>query len=247
MNVESQKDVDALKEIGRIVAITRDEMKSQAQIGMTTQELDEIGGRILKSCGASSAPKQAFNFPGHTCISVNNEVAHGIPGSRRLMPGDLVNIDVCAQKDGYVADTGHSFQLPPYKQSLLRLCDDTFAVMMKVIASLKDGVRMNEVGRIIEAEAKQGGYKVIKALCSHGVGKAVHEWPQIPPIYNRQDQRLLKEGLVITIEPFLSTGAEHVVQQQDGWTLCTPDGSFTAQHEHTVIITKGKPIILTVA
>lgn len=247
MTVGSQKDIDGLKEIGRIVALTMNEMKRQARVGMTTKELDELGGRILESHGACSAPKKAYNFPGHTCISVNHEVAHGVPGNRKLQAGDLINIDVCAEKDGYVADTGHSFQMAPYNDSLQRLCGYTHATMMKVISSLSHGVKINEIGRIIQREAKRGGYKVIHDLCSHGVGKAVHEWPQIRPVFNKHDKRILNEGLVITIEPFLSTGAEFVVQQQDGWTLSTPDRSFAAQHEHTIIITKGQPIILTVA
>ncbi|CAM4164132.1 type I methionyl aminopeptidase [Paenibacillus alkaliterrae] len=247
MTVGSQKDIDALKEIGRIAALTLNEMKRQARVGMATKELDELGGRILQSHGAVSAPKKTYQFPGHTCISVNHEVAHGIPGDRKLMPGDLINIDVCAEKDGYVADTGHSFQLPPYDEALIRLCDYTHQTMMKVISSLKAGVKINQIGRIIQAEARNGGYKVIGDLCSHGVGKAVHEWPQIVPVYNKRDNRTLKEGLVITIEPFLTTGAEHVVPHRDGWTLSTPDRSFAAQHEHTIIITKNKPIILTVA
>jgi methionyl aminopeptidase len=247
MTIESQKDVEALQEIGRIVAFTLNEMKRQAVAGMTTKELDELGGRILHRHGAQSSPKKSFQFPGHTCISVNDEVAHGIPGNRVLQPGDLINIDVCAEKDGYVADTGHSFQLAPYSEPVLRLCDHTHQTMMKVIGSLRHGVKINEIGKIIQQEAKRGGYSVISDLCSHGVGRAVHEWPQIPPVYNKHDPRTLKAGLVITIEPFLSTGADYVVEQADGWTLRTPDRSFAAQHEHTIIITKDKPIILTVA
>jgi methionyl aminopeptidase len=247
MTVGSQMDVDGLKEIGRIVALVLQEMKRQAAPGMTTKELDELGGQILADHGAISAPKQFFQFPGHTCISVNHEVAHGIPGKRVLKEGDLINIDVCAEKDGYVADTGHSFQLPPYDEQLLRLCEYTHQTMMKVIGSLKAGVKINEIGRMIQKEAKLGGYSVISDLCSHGVGRAVHEWPQIQPIYNKRDKRTLREGLVITIEPFLSTGTEDVLMSQDGWTLCAPDRSFVAQHEHTIIITKDKPIILTVA
>ncbi|WP_424767630.1 type I methionyl aminopeptidase [Paenibacillus sp. sgz302251] len=247
MTADSLKDKEGLREIGRIVALTLNEMKRQTRVGMTTKELDELGGQILQNHGAVSAPKKRYNFPGHTCISVNDEVAHGIPGSRKLHPGDLINIDVCAEKDGYIADTGHSFQLPPYNEALLRLCNYTHDTMMKVISSLKAGVKVNEIGRIIQAEARQGGYKVIESLCSHGVGRAVHEWPQIQHINNKRDNRILKEGLVITIEPFLSTGANYVVQQMDGWTLRTPDRSFAAQHEHTIIITKDKPIILTVA
>ncbi|MDQ0113936.1 type I methionyl aminopeptidase [Paenibacillus harenae] len=247
MTVDSQKDIDGLKEIGRIVAITLNEMKRQTEAGITTRELDELGGKLLKSHGAFSAPKKAFHFPGHTCISVNNEVAHGIPGSRIIEPGDLVNIDVCAEKDGYVADTGTSFQVAPYTEEIQQLCSFTHETMMKVISSLRHGVKVNQIGKMFEQQAKLGGYQIIGDLCSHGVGRAVHEWPQISPLYNKRDKRVLREGLVITIEPFLSTGADYVVQQADGWTLCTPDKSVAAQHEHTIIITKEAPIILTVA
>lgn len=246
MTIDSQNDIDGLKEIGKIVALTINEMKSHARVGITTKELDDIGGLFLKRHGAVSAPKTTYNFPGNTCISINQEAAHGIPGSRIIQPGDLVNIDVSAELGGYYADAGHSFPIPPYNPSLMHLCQYTHNTMMKVISSLKHGVKLNEVGRIIEIEAKKGGYNVIENLCSHGVGKSLHEAPKgILPVYNKHDKRVLKEGLVITIEPFLSTGARYVVEQSDGWTLCVPDNSFVAQHEHTIIITKNQPIIVT--
>ncbi|TVY08854.1 type I methionyl aminopeptidase [Paenibacillus cremeus] len=248
MTVGSQNDIDALKEIGKIVALTISEMKRNARVGITTRELDDIGGTFLKRHGAVPAPKKTYNFPGNTCISINNEVAHGIPGNRIIQPGDLINIDVSAELGGYYADAGHSFPIPPFNPSLMRLCEYTHHTMMKVISSLKHGVKLNEIGRIIEIEAKKGGYKVIENLCSHGIGKSLHEAPtEILPVYNKHDKRVLKEGLVITIEPFLSTGADYVVEQPDGWTLCLPNGGFAAQHEHTIIITKNQPIILTVA
>lgn len=248
MTVGSREDIEGLKEIGRIVAATIREMKRRARPGMTTRELDEIGGQLLHGAGAQSAPKVTYNFPGYTCISVNRDVAHGIPGSKVLKAGDLVNIDVSAEKGGYYADSGHSFQLEGGNPALARLCDYTYETMMKVIASLKPGMRINEIGRMIQSEARKGGYKVIGNLCSHGIGKSLHEWPEeILPVYDKHDKRVLKEGQVITIEPFLSTGAEYVVGMPDGWTLRVPDRSYAAQHEHTVIVTKERPIIVTVA
>ncbi|MDF2647767.1 MAG: type methionyl aminopeptidase [Paenibacillus sp.] len=248
MTIGSQKDIDGLTEIGKIVALTISEMKRHARVGMTTKELDDIGEIFLNSRGAVSAPKTTKNFPGNTCISINREIAHGIPGNRKILPGDLINIDVSAERGGYFADAGHSFQMPPYNSSLTRLCNYTHNTMMKVISSLKHGVKLNEIGRIIQTEAERGGYKVIKNLCSHGIGKSLHEAPtDILPVYNKYDKRVLKEGLVITIEPFLSTGADYVVEQSDGWTLCLPTSGFAAQQEHTIIITKNQPIIVTVA
>ncbi|MFC6333470.1 type I methionyl aminopeptidase [Paenibacillus septentrionalis] len=246
MTIGSQNDIDGLKEIGKIVALTIKEMKSRARVGITTKELDEIGGLFLKKHGAVSAPKSTYNFPGNTCISINQEIAHGIPGNRVIQPGDLINIDVSAELGGYYADTGHSFLIPPYNPSLMHLCQYTHDTMMKVISSLKHGVKLNEIGRIMESEAKKGGFQVIRNLCSHGIGKSLHETPQeILPFYNKHDKRVLKDGMVITIEPFLSTGARYADEQADGWTLRVPDNSFVAQHEHTIIITKDQPIILT--
>ncbi len=248
MTVGGKNDIDGLKEIGKIVALTISEMKRQTRVGMTTKELDDIGGRFLKNYGAVSAPKATYNFPGNTCISVNHEIAHGIPGDRKIQEGDLINIDVSAELGGYFADAGHSFQVPLYNPTLTRLCQHTHNTMMKVISSLRHGVKLNEIGRIIQSEARKSGYKVIMNLCSHGIGRSLHETPNdILPYYNKDDKRVLKEGMVITIEPFLSTGAEYAVESPDGWTLSVPDNSFCAQHEHTIIITRDQPIITTVA
>lgn len=241
-----QYDLERLTAIGRIVALTIAEMKKSAEPGMTTKELDDIGKSVLTHYGAASAPKKTLNFPGYTCISVNEEVAHGIPGSRVLQPSDLVNIDVSAELDGYYADAGHSFQLPPFTHKVERLCKHTYSTMMKVISNLKAGVKLNEIGRIMQAEAKKGGYRVVYNLCSHGVGKALHEEPfEILPYYDPRNKTVLKAGQVITIEPFLSTGTTFVEEQPDGWTLAVPDLSLVAQHEHTIIITNGNPIIVT--
>lgn len=247
MIVGSANDLEGLKKIGKIVAETIKEMKAKAQVGMTTKELDEIGGAVLEKYGAVSAPKKVYNFPGYTCISINREAAHGIPGSRVIQAGDIINIDVSAELGGYFADAGHSFPIASNNQQLIDLCQYTHDTMMKVISSLRHGVRVNEIGKIIESEAQKGGYTVIENLCSHGIGKALHEYPkEILPTYNKHDKRMLKEGMVITIEPFLATGAKYVTEQSDGWTLSVPDDRYVAQHEHTIIITKEEPIILTI-
>ncbi|MBP1990323.1 type I methionyl aminopeptidase [Paenibacillus eucommiae] len=248
MTIESQKDVDGLKKIGRIVALAVQEMKKSVRAGMTTRELDAIGKRVLDHYGAKSAPFLTYDFPGTTCISLNHEVAHGIPSDKVIQAGDLINIDVSAELEGYYADTGHSFQIPPYSSKLTQLCTYTMKTMMKVVSQLKAGVKINEIGKIIQEEARKGGYKVVNNLCSHGIGRALHEPPfDILPYYNPHNRAVLKEGQVLTIEPFLSTGTEYVVELADGWTLETPDDSFVAQHEHTIIITKNRPIIVTTA
>ncbi|MFC5469269.1 type I methionyl aminopeptidase [Cohnella suwonensis] len=246
MTIQSQHDIEQLMKIGKIVAMTIESMKNSARPGMTTRELDGIGQRMLADHGAVSAPMKDVAFPGYTCISVNEEVAHGIPGDRVLQPGDLVNVDVSAELNGYYADAGQSFQLPPVAAAVDRLCRYTHDTMMKTISALKAGVKLNEVGRIFQSEAAKGGYKVIQNLCSHGVGRSLHEQPfEILPYYEARDRRVLKAGQVITIEPFLSDGATFVDQQSDGWTLKAPTGSRAAQFEHTIIITNDRPIITT--
>ncbi len=246
MIIKSSQDIEVLKHIGSIVRETINLMKKHTEPGITTRELDEMGEAYLVSQGAVSAPRSMYEFPGGTCISVNNEAAHGIPGDRVIEPGDLVNIDVSAALNGYFADAGQSFQVPPYDEAKVKLCDETYQVMMKVIQSLKHGVKLNTIGKIIESEAKQRGYRIIRNLCSHGIGRALHEPPhQILPFYNPQVKTVLKEGQVLTIEPFLSTSSEFTVEAEDGWTLKVPEGTYVAQHEHTIIITKDQPIIVT--
>jgi len=246
MIASSDKDIEGLKEIGRIVALTIKEMREAVRPGMTTKELDELGGEVLRRHGANSAPIVTYNFPGYTCISLNEEAAHGIPGDRVIKPGDVINIDVSAEKDGYYADAGQSFQVPPHTPEITRLCEYTEQTMMKTIRKLRHGMKLNEVGRMFQEEAAKGGYKVVRNLCSHGIGRGLHEYPkEIEPVYNKHDKRVLKEGLVITVEPFLTTGPEYVIGMPDGWTLVLPEPGFVAQYEHTIIITRVEPIITT--
>lgn len=246
MIVKSEDEIQGLKEIGRIVALTIQEMKKHAKPGITTKELDEIGEAFLIKHGANSAPKVSYDFPGATCISVNHEVAHGIPGHLKLKPGDLVNIDVSAEKGGYYADSGQSFVLDPGNDQLDALCNTTHQVMMKVIHSIRAGMKLNQIGKMMEEEAEKAGYAIIQNLCSHGIGKSLHEEPHlIVHYFDPHEKRRLKKGQVLTIEPFLSTGAKFVQEMPDGWTLKVLDGSFVAQHEHTIIVTEDKPIITT--
>ncbi|MBY9079672.1 type I methionyl aminopeptidase [Paenibacillus sp. HN-1] len=243
---ETEQDLEGLKAVGKVVGHTIAEMKKSVKPGMTTLELDLIGAEILSSFGAKSAPKETYDFPGFTCISINEEVAHGIPGPRVIQAGDLINIDVSAELNGYFGDSGVSFQLPPYNQKLQHLCASTEETMLAVISHLRAGMRVNEIGKVMELEARRRGYRVVRNLCSHGIGKSLHDKPhEILPYFNPRETTMLKPNQVITIEPFLSTGAEFVDQQSDGWTLTVPDNSRVAQFEHTIIVTKGRPVILT--
>jgi methionyl aminopeptidase len=246
MSIESEQDLRALKKIGRTVALTLEEMKRHARPGVTTRELDEIGAASFAKYGARSAPQLAYDFPGATCISVNDEAAHGIPGSRVILAGDLVNIDVSAELDGYFADTGATVAVPPVSALHRKLCRCTRSALDSAIRVASAGEPINVVGRRVEREARRCGFKVIRELSGHGVGRHIHEEPRAVLNYCVPwNSEPLREGSVITIEPFLSVAAEQVKPDADGWTLRTLDGSAVAQYEHTIVVTSGQPIVIT--
>lgn len=250
MLIDSEQDLICLRKIGAIVADCLLHMASRLASGITTRELDEVGRIYLESHGARSAPVLTYNFPGTTCISVNEEAAHGIPGAKILRAGDLVNIDVSAELGGYFADTGGSFvvEAPDSRESQIKrdLCLATQRALSLAIKEARAGRKLNLIGRAIEKEARRSKLTVIENLGSHGVGRALHEEPGfIPSFYDPKDERILLENQVITIEPFLSTGAREVFDTGDGWTLATSKKYLTAQYEHTLVITKGMPLIMT--
>lgn len=245
MTLSNDSQLAGLRRIGRIVAQTLVAMQKHAEPGMTTLELDEFGARLLAVTGATSAPRRDYDFPGTTCISINEQAAHGIPGERRLCPGDVVNIDVSAELDGYYADTGGSFVIPPSDERKDLLCETTLKARAAGIAAARAGRAINTVSRAIERVAQRAGLRVVRNLCSHGVGAALHEEPTIRNYYDPRDDERLHEGQVITIEPFLSTHSTHVRELADGWTLVGRKGSLFAQYEHTIVVTRDEPVIIT--
>ncbi len=246
MTIETEEDIAALKRIGKIVSRVLHEMLTAAEPGMTTLELDALGAKLLEQHGARSAPKLTYNFPGSTCISINEEAAHGIPGDRVIRPGDVLNVDVSAELDGYFADTGGTTIVPPTNPQKTRLCHATRTALDEAMKQARAGRPINAIGAAIERTAKTYGFRVIENLGSHGVGRALHEAPEhIPGYFDPKDRRLLKEGMVITIEPFLSTKSRVVNETSDGWTLAGAPGNLSAQYEHTMIITRGEPIVVT--
>jgi methionyl aminopeptidase len=246
MTIETEDDVVALQRIGRIVSSVLHRMLDAAEPGMTTRELDALGARWLAEHGARSAPQLTYDFPGATCISINEEAAHGIPGDRVIRPGDMLNIDVSAELDGYFADTGGTRVVPPGNPQKTRLCHATRTALEQAMKHARAGQPLNGIGAAIERTAKTYGFKVIENLGSHGVGRALHEEPEhIAGYFDPSDRRVLQEGMVITIEPFLSTKSRVVTEAADGWTLVGVPGNLSAQYEHTMIITKGEPLVVT--
>ena len=248
MTIGSEDELEKLKIAGRVVARTLKAMGEALEPGITTRELDDIGRRLLELEGARSAPELTYGFPGATCISIGPDVAHGIPGDRAIAAGDLVNIDVSAEVDGFFGDTGASFAVPPVAPRVDRLCRDGRRALWTGIRAVRPGASLNAPGRSIEAFARRNGYSLVRNLASHGVGGALHEDPkEIPTWAEPSEHRRITEGLVFTLEPFLSLGADWVEETGDGWTLRPLGGEPTVQYEHTMVATRHGPVVLTLA
>ncbi len=236
-----------MQKAGEAVAYTLHEMTKYAQPGMSTKELDDFGAKILADFGANSAPHLTYGFPGWTCISVDNEFCHGIPSEERILKeGDLINIDVSAELNGFWADNGGSFILGNDIHQHQKLVDASKEILRKTIDHIKGGVKIADVGHLMETEAKKRGFKVIKNLGGHGIGRSLHEEPdELLNYRNKYDQRRFRKNSVVAIETFISTDSTYAVELNDGWTMVGNKGGFMAQHEHTIIVTDSKPIILT--
>lgn len=247
MSITTDEELDGMKKASQAVAYTLKEMRAYAQPGLTTKQLDEYGGQILKDLGAKSAPYVTYGFPGWTCISINNEFCHGIPSDKRiLLEGDLINIDVSAELNGFFSDNGGSFVLGKDINNHQQLIDASKDILRKAIDNIKGGVRISDIGLLMETEAKKQGYRVIKNLCGHGVGRSLHEEPS--EIANYKDpfnRSRFKKNSVVAIETFISTTSSYAETLQDGWTMVGNRGGFMAQHEHTIVVTDDKPMILT--
>ena len=247
MSITQESELIGMKKASEAVAYTLKKMRNFARIGMTTKQLDDFGGQILNDFGAKSAPKLAYGFPGWTCISLNNEFCHGIPSHTRIIKdGDLINIDVSAELDGFWSDNGGSFVIGTDVNKHQKLVDASKQILHKAIYNIKGGVRISDIGLLIETEARKRGYKIIKDLTGHGIGRSLHEEPN--EIANFKDRLILsrfKKNSVVAIETFISTNSTYTKKLMDGWTLIGNKGGFMAQHEHTIVVTDGKPIILT--
>jgi methionyl aminopeptidase len=248
MTIGNDEELQKLKAAGRLVAGALKAMGAALEPGITTRELDVLGRAVLEREGARSAPEITYGFPGATCISIGPDVAHGVPDGRRIAAGDLVNIDVSAELEGVFADTGASFAVPPAAPRIARLCRDGRRALWTGIRAVRSDGRLNEIGRAIEGFASKNGYSLIRNLASHGVGEGLHEDPkEIPTWHEPGDPRRIHEGLVFTIEPFLSLGDEWVEETGDGWTLRPIGRSPTVQYEHTLVATRRGPVVVTLA
>lgn len=247
MTIESKGDLVGMRAVGRLVAAALQEMKAAVRPGMTTEQLDDVGAAFLRRRGARSAPQLTYDFPGFNCISVNDEIVHGVPGPRRIAAGDVVKIDVTAELDGLIADSAATVLVPPISPGARSLASCVASAFDRALSRAAANLRISELGRAVENEVTLWGHAVVRDMTGHGVGRALHEEPAVPNFYSPFIRGRLEEGMVIALEPIISERPTPIVEDADGWTIRTADGSLAAHHEHTIVIRHGRPEVLTLA
>jgi len=245
MTVRREDEVLGLREAGRVVRRCLLEMTNHVRAGVTTGELDEVAARVFRENGARSAPVLVYGFPGQVCISVNDEIVHGVPSGRVLRDGDLVKLDVTVEKNGYMADAAVTVgvgTVPPDRTALVDCARRAFERAMRVARA---GERLSAIGRAIETEVTESGFAVVRELAGHGIGRTIHEEPIVLNFEDPRDPRRLAAGMVLAVEPIIAAGAGRSKTAEDGWTIRTVDGAPAAHYEQTIIITSGEPILVT--
>ena len=247
MTASSEIDLKGLQRVGQLVARTIAHMRAQVRPGITTAELDAVGERFARAAGARSAPQLAYDFPGFNCLSVNEEIVHGVPGARVLREGDVVKLDVTLELDGYMADSAVTVVIPPVSDEARHLQRAARIAFNQGIAVARAGQSLREVGRAVEAAANREGAVVVRELTGHGIGRRIHEPPSVPNWADPEARTVLTEGLVNALEPMLTSVPVRVVEEADGWTLRTHNRVLAVHHEHTIVIRRGAPLVLTLA
>jgi len=248
MSIDNDSDLEGLQAAGRVVAETLAAMRAAVAPGVSTGDLDAVAARVFAAHGARSAPQLVYDFPGATCISVNDEIVHGIPApGRTLAAGDLVKLDVTAELRGYMADAAITVPVGRVSESARRLLLCAEQAFRKGLRAIRHGARAIDVGRAVEEEVRRKGFAVVRTLQGHGIGRTIHEEPMIPNWPDPDARGWLTDGLVITLEPIIAAGDGEAFEGDDGWTMKTIDGSLAAHYEHTLVVTKGAPLLLTAA
>jgi methionyl aminopeptidase len=245
MSINGPEELSGMRAAGAVVCLMLGAMKSAVRAGITTGELDEVGAEVMRQHGARSAPKLVYGFPGVSCISLNDEAVHGIPGKRALQEGDLVKLDVTVEKDGFMADAAVTVPVGKVSEERRRLVACAERAFAKAMLVARAGFRVSEIGRVIEREVRRSGFSVIRNLAGHGIGRTIHEEPRVPNYADPGANQILTEGLVITVEPIIAAGSGRAFVAADKWTIVTADRRASAHHEHTLVITKGEPMVLT--
>src|ERR1700683_120217 len=245
MSIESEAELEGMMLAGKVTRETLEAMKKAVKPGITTAELDHIGASVMKKHGARSAPKLVYGFPGENCISVNEEIVHGVPGDRELAHGDLGKLDVTVEINGFMADACETVGVGSIKPESKKFIDAAVDAFRKGLEAVHPGARAFEIGQAIQGSVTRAGYSVVRDLSGHGIGRTIHERPTIPNDDDRRFSDVLVEGLVFTIEPLIAMGDSRTVTLKDGWTIRTRDRSLAAHYEHTIVVTSSGARLLT--
>lgn len=245
ISIKSDREIDLMRKAGEIVGQTHNYLEKYIKPGISTNELDQLAEKFIKNQNAIPSFKNYNGFPKAICISINDEVVHGIPSSRKLKEGDIVSIDIGACYQGYHGDSAWSYAVGEISDEKKHLLKHTERSLYNGLSIIKDGVRVGDIGNSIEKYAKENNLSVVKELVGHGIGMTVHEDPDVPNYGKKGSGPILKEGMTIAVEPMLNIGTAKVFILDDDWTIVTGDGKASAHFEHTVLITKDGYEILT--
>lgn len=244
--LKSKSEIELMKEAGRIVAGAHEAIERAIAPGVTTEELDRIAEDYIIGQNAIPAFKGYQGFPASICASINEEVVHGIPGRRRLNDGDIISIDIGAFYEGYCGDAAKTHPVGNVSKDAKRLIEVTRDSFYEGLEYAKEGYRLSDISHAIQSYVEERGYHVVRALVGHGIGQDMHEEPQIPNFGPPGRGPRLREGMTLAIEPMINQGTDEVVFLDDGWTVVAKDGSLSAHYEHTIAITDGQPLLLTI-
>ena len=244
ISIKTEEEIEIMKKAGSINYLTHQELKKHIKAGITTDELNDIADKFMREKGGLPSCLGYEGYPKSICISVNDEVVHGIPGNRVIKNGDIVSVDFCVEYEGYQSDSACTYIVGNVPKDVRTLVENTEKALYIGLDQVKAGAKLSDIGKAIEEFATKNGLGVVRELVGHGLGTSIHEEPDVPNYYT-STQLELKEGMVICIEPMLTLKDRHIYMKDDDWTICTQDGAPSAHFEHTVVVTKDGYEILT--
>jgi methionyl aminopeptidase len=243
--LKNERDIEAMRAAGAAASLVLQEVCSWILPGVTTREIDDYAASRIKQYGARSAFLGYKKYPCHVCLSVNDQVVHGLAGQRRVQFGDIVSIDVGVSYEGYIGDTARTVAVGGCSPFAQKLMDVTERALYEGIAQAVPGQRVADISRAIQTFVESNGFNVVREFVGHGVGRTMHEEPQVPNFVDGKTSPKLRPGMTLAIEPMVNAGSAAVEVLKDGWTVVTKDGQPSAHFEHTVLITESQPEILT--